>query len=85
MGDKFAGHMRGLTSPATEHFLIVPADGADLPERPRVLYVEMDGVVMVRDGKGTVLSYTVVAGQQLNFSGVGVEVTGTTATVYGWV
>ena len=85
MLDRFKLHLRDLTSPATEHFAIAPADGVDLPERPRVLYVEMDGVVMVRDCKDTVLAYTVVAGQQLNFSGVGVEATGTTATIYGWV
>lgn len=85
MADRFKSLMRGLTSPATEHFEIVPADGVDLPERPRVLYVEDGGVVMVRDSTGKVLAYTVITGQQLNFSGVGVEATGTTATVYGWV
>ena len=85
MADRFETLMRGLTSPATEHFAIVPADGVDLAERPRVLYVEDGGVVMVRDSAGIVLPYTVIAGQQLNFSGVGVEAAGTTATVYGWV
>ncbi|TLP68094.1 hypothetical protein FEE96_06160 [Parasedimentitalea maritima] len=84
MDDKFASHARGLTSPATEHFPIAPADGVDLPQRPLVLYVEASGVVKVRDAKDNVLSYTVVRGQILPFSGVGVEATGTTATVYGW-
>ena len=85
MADRFETLMRGLTSPATEHFEITPADVVDLPERPRVLYVEDGGVVMVRDSTGKVLPYTVDPGQILQFSGVGVEATGTTATVYGWV
>lgn len=37
--DPFASQMRGLTSPATQHFPIIPADGVDLPTRPRVLRI----------------------------------------------
>lgn len=83
--DPFASFGRGLDSPGAEHFAIVPADGADLAVRPRVLYVLTDGNLALRDSVGTVLTYPVVAGQILPFSAVGVEATGTTATVVGWI
>jgi hypothetical protein len=83
--DHFSGYARGLESPGDQHFAIVPADGADLPVRPRVLYVLADGDLALRDSVGTVLIYPVVAGQILPFSAVGVEASGTTATVVGWI
>lgn len=83
--DPFATQSRGLTSPATEHFAIVPADGADLPLRPRVLRVLTSGDIAIRDAKGVVIVYPVVAGETLQFSAVGVEATGTSATVVGWL
>jgi len=83
--DPFSAMSRGLTSPATEHFEIVPADGADLPTRPRVLRVLTSGDLAMRDAKGVVITYSVSAGETLQFSAVGIEATGTTATVVGWV
>lgn len=85
MIDRFNGFSRGLTSPATEHFLIVPADGIDLPVRPRVIKTLTAGTLALRDEKDVIISYDVVAGELLQFSLVGVELTGTTATVVGWV
>lgn len=83
--DPFASMHRGLTSPATDHFAIVPADGVDLPIRPRVLRVQTDGAVSLRDRNDSVITYTVTAGELLQFSAVGVEATGTTAEVVGWL
>lgn len=83
--DPFSSQIRGLTSPATEHFSIVPADGTDLPLRPRVLRVLTSGDVAIRDANGDVIIYPVAAGETLQFSAVGVEATGTTATVVGWL
>lgn len=83
--DPFAGIGRGLESPGAKHFAIAPADGTDLPVRPRVLYVLSDGDLALRDSTDTVLIYPVVAGQLLPFSAVGVEATGTTATAVGWI
>lgn len=83
--DPFAAQARGLTSPATQHFAIVPADGVDLPVRPRVLRVLASGDVALRDVGGVVVIYPVIAGETLQFSAVGVEATGTSATVVGWL
>jgi hypothetical protein len=83
--DPFAALSRSLTSPATEHFTIVPADGVDLPMRPRVLRILTSGDIAIRDDQGVVITYAVSAGETLQFSAVGVESTGTTATVVGWL
>lgn len=83
--DPFSNYARGLESPGETHFQIVPADGVDLPVRPRVLYVLAGGSVAIRDASGVVLSYPVVTGQILPFSAVGIDATGTTATVVGWI
>ena len=83
--DPFAQFQRTLTSPASRQFAITPADGVDLPIRPRVLRVISDGAVSLRDEAGTVLVYPVSTGETLLISPVGVEATGTTADVVGWV
>jgi len=83
--DPFSAMSRSLTSPATEHFAIVPTDGVDLPTRPRVLRVESSGDIAMRDAKGVVITYSVSAGETLQFSAIGIEATGTTATVVGWL
>jgi hypothetical protein len=83
--DPFAAQSRGLNSPATQHFPIVPADGVDLPTRPRVLRALTSGDVALRDVLGEVIAYPVAAGETLQFSAVGVEASGTTATVVGWL
>ncbi|WP_251363658.1 spike base protein, RCAP_Rcc01079 family [Epibacterium ulvae] len=83
--DPFADRKRDLDSPAFRHFEITPADGVALPIRPRVLRVTSAGTLALRDERGTVLSYTVVAGETLLFSPVSVEASGTTATVVGWL
>lgn len=83
--DPFSTYNRGLTSPATSHFNITPADGVDLPIRPRVLRVLTSGDLALRDAAGVVITYPVSTGETLMFSAVGVEDTGTTATVAGWV
>ena len=82
--DEFADLQKGLTSPATKHFLIVPDDAADLPMLPRVIYCETDGTVMIRDAKGVELGYSMVSGDRLDFRGVRVLATGTSGTFYGW-
>jgi hypothetical protein len=85
MADDYAIYLRGPQSPAERHFAIVPANGVDLPNRPRVLKVLSDGAVALRDSAGVVITYPVVAGEVLLFSAVGVEATGTTATLAGWL
>ncbi|WP_264212297.1 spike base protein, RCAP_Rcc01079 family [Leisingera thetidis] len=85
MPNPFKNHQRGLESPATEHFQITPADGADLDPCPRVLRVTGSGDLALRDAAGQVLIYNVVAGETLCFSARGIEATGTTASVVGWL
>ncbi|MEL0435710.1 spike base protein, RCAP_Rcc01079 family [Phycobacter sp. K97] len=83
--DPFSNFARGLESPGAQHFAIVPADGSDLPVRPRVLYILVGGDLVIRDSEGSLLTYPVVSGQILPFSAIGVEATGTTATAVGWI
>jgi hypothetical protein len=83
--DTFSQFTRGLDSPGAQHFAIVPADGSDLPVRPRVLYIVASGDLVVRDCENTVLTYPVSAGQVLPFSAVGIEATGTNAVAVGWI
>lgn len=82
--DEFASFTKGLTSPATRHFAITPDDANDLPLLPRVIYCESAGTLLVRDSAGVELSYSMSAGDRLDFRGVRVLSTGTTGTYYGW-
>ena len=83
--DPYAKFVRGLESPAVEHFTITPADDIDLPTRPRALRVLTSGNLRLRDGSGTKITYGVSVGEVIPFSARGVEATGTTATVAGWL
>lgn len=83
MDDPYKYHARGLEAAGAVHFAITPDDGNDLSVRPRYLWCNSAGTVMLRDQLGTDLSYMVSAGQVLPFSPVRVLATGTTATVYG--
>ena len=82
--DEFESFKKGLTSPATRHFVIVPSDGADLPVLPRAIYCQTAGTIVIRDQGGTLLPYTMSAGERLDFRGARVMSTGTTGTFYGW-
>lgn len=82
--DEFATFTKGLTSPATKHFAIIPDDTADLPILPRVIYCQSEGTLVVRDSDGVALSYTMTAGDRIDFRGVRVMSTGTTGIFYGW-
>jgi hypothetical protein len=82
--DEFETFTKGLTSPATKHFAIVPSDIADLPILPRVIYCQAEGTLFVQDDEGTVLPYAMRAGDRIDFRGVRVLSTGTTGTYYGW-
>lgn len=82
--DEFQSFTKGLTSPATKHFAITPDDDTDLPVLPRVIYCAADGTIVVRDESGVDLSYTMIAGDRLDFRAVRVLAAGTTGTYYGW-
>ena len=82
--DHFDSHQRGLDSPAERHQAIAPSDSAPVDPRPRALYCQTAGDLALEDGKGTVLTYSVQAGQVLPFRASRVRATGTTASVYGW-
>lgn len=84
MEDNFSSLTKGLTSPATRHFAIVPDDGADLPSLPRAVYCEAAGTMAMVDADGVELSYTLAQGQVVIFRGVRIKATGTTALLYGW-
>ncbi len=83
--DPFSQFTRGLESPGAQHFPIVPADGIDLPVRPRVLFILTTGDLAIRDSDDSILTYPVTSGQIVPFSAVGIEATGTTATAVGWI
>lgn len=82
--DEFETFTKGLTSPATRHFAIIPDDNNDLPILPRVVYCQAEGTIVVVDSAGVALSYTMALGDRLDFRGVRVMSTGTTGTYYGW-
>lgn len=82
--DEFKSLTKGLTSPATKHFAIFPDDDADLPILPRVIYCEVEGTIAIRDSEGVELSYSMAAGDRLDFRGVRVMSSGTTGIYYGW-
>lgn len=84
MSDNFQSHQRSLESPGDRHKAVVPSDTAPVTPRPRALWCQADGDVVIEDRDGTVLTYTMVAGQVLPFRAAKVRATGTTATVYGW-
>lgn len=84
MADPY-GHMtRGMESPAEYHYTIVPADGVDLDPRPRGIRIQTSGNLAVRDKNDVIIVYAVIAGENLPFSAVGVEATGTDAVGIGW-
>lgn len=82
--DEFQDFTKGLTSPATKHFVITLDDNTDLPILPRVIYCETAGTIFIRDSEGVVLPYTLTSGDRLEFRGVRVMSTGTTGSYYGW-
>lgn len=84
MADNFKNAGMGIIAPATRHFAITPSNTVDLANTPRALYCQTSGTVAVRDSAGVDVTYTVTAGQVLDFRAVRVLATGTTATVVGW-
>ena len=82
--DPFELEPTRLHSPCDTHALIVPSDTIDLNPKPRSIYCQVAGNVMIRDKNDVDLSYAVVVGQILPFRGKRVMLTGTTATVYAW-
>lgn len=85
MADAFADRQVGLSDVASRHVAITPSNGADIASRPRSLYCEAGGTVVIRDEAGVDLTYTLAQGQILPFRGTRILATGTTATVYGWL
>ena len=83
MSDPFISHNVSLDSPATRHAAVTPDDDADLPVKPRALYILTDGNLAVRAG-AVDITYPVFAGQVFPFRGVRVLETGTTATCVAW-
>lgn len=81
----FKNFKKDLASPADQHFIITPVNGVDLPITPRVLKVLTTGNLSIRDKNGVIITYPVFAGDTFTFSALGVESTGTTATVVGWI
>jgi hypothetical protein len=84
MSDNFQAHQRGLESPGDRHQAITPSDTLNVIPRPRALWVQAGGTLVLEDAQGVALSYMVQAGQILPFRAARVRATGTTATVFGW-
>lgn len=82
--DPFSSLQRGLKSPTAMHFTIIPADGADLPIRPRVLRELSSGDLVLCDASGATISYPVAVDETLLFSAAGLEAAGISATVAEW-
>lgn len=84
MPDPFDTDYVNLTSPAVAHYVIAPSDAADLPVRPRALYVNAAGTAVLRDNDGEEVSYDLPAGAILSLRPVRVLATGTTAQLIAW-
>ena len=84
MSDPFDSDYVNLTSPAVSHYAVAPSDGADLPVRPRALFVNVAGTAALQDKNGTVVSYDLAAGAVLSIRPVRVLATGTTAQLVAW-
>ena len=84
MQDTFETDYVNLSSPAVSHYAVVPSDSADLPVRPRALFVNASGAVVLRDASGTEVSYEVQSGAVLSIRPVRVMATGTTAQLIAW-
>lgn len=84
MADRFASFASSGVGSATRHVAITPSDSTDIANRPRAIYCQAAGTVVIRDEAGTDLSYAMTAGQVLPFRGVRVLATGTTGTYYAW-
>ncbi len=84
MPDPFDSDYVNLTSPAVAHYVVIPSDGADLPVRPRALYVNSAGTAVLQDKDGESVSYEVTAGAVLTLRPTRVLATGTTAQLVAW-
>lgn len=83
MADPYPFDIDRASIPAARHFEITASDSADLDPVPRILYIQTEGTLAVRDQFGTDITYNVLVGV-FPFSGVRILSTGTTATVVGW-
>jgi hypothetical protein len=90
MTRKIANLPKSQVDPADRHFPITPDDDDDIKHEgiyivPRAIRVGGAGDVVIRDGAGTEVTYTCVAGELLTFRPVRILATGTTATdLVGW-
>jgi hypothetical protein len=82
MQDKFKNYGETLVSPATNHFAIIPS-AEELTVRPRALYVNTSGTLIIEDASGVSEPYEVYAGAILPIRPTKVLL-GTTAAVIGW-
>jgi hypothetical protein len=84
MPDPFDTDYVNLTSPAVAHYLIAPSDVADLPVRPRAIFVNAGGIAVLQDNDGEAISYDLAAGTVLSLRPTRVLATGTTAQLVAW-
>ncbi len=84
MPDPFDTDYVNLISPAVSHYAIVPSDSADLPVRPRAIYVNASGTAVLQDNDSESISYDLTVGAILSIRPVRVMATGTTAQLVAW-
>lgn len=83
MADTFVAQM-DKTNPATRHFAITPHNSTNFAILPRAIYCQAEGTAQIVDAGGTVLPYTMTAGQVLDIRAIRINATDTTGTYYGW-
>ncbi len=84
MPDPFDTDYVSLTAPAVSHYQISPDDAADLPVRPRAIYVNVGGPAVLQDNDGNAVAYELVAGTVLAMRPTRVMATGTSAQLVAW-
>lgn len=84
MPDPFDSDYVNLTSPAVSHYAVAPSDTADLPVRPRALYVNAAGTAVLMDKDSNTVTYDLAAGTVLSVRPLRILATGTSAQLIAW-
>lgn len=81
MSDLYANERRDLNTVGEFHYLVVPGASA-LDPKPKVVRADTAGTVTVEDFDGTSITYTMAAGEVLQFRPH--KITAATATIHAW-
>lgn len=86
MPDRFQNTTGGASAPALASFVVVPADGTDLPEPIRQITLDQGGTLRWTGRDGAVNTTAALPAGSYALSAIRIFATGTSATgLTGWV